>query len=355
MKKLRIAQIAPLFEPVPPEGYGGTQRVVYNLTEELVKRGHQVTLFASGDSKTSAKLIPICSRALRKDKWVKPEVFNIPLLDKVFSQRDKFDLIHSHIFTAIMPLNKLLSDVPPIVSTLHGRLNLPEYRMIPKYSDNISYVSISNSQRKNLPDLNYVDTVYNGIEVSKFEFNKKPKDYFIFLGRISPEKGINYALELAERAKIKLLIAAKVDPFDLAYYKKQVKPKITNNKLIQFVGEVGHREKVALLKNAKALINPINWEEPFGLTMIEAMACGTPVIAPRRASVPEIVVDNKTGFIVSPDPTKIVSEMQQVLEKIDQIDRRACRVHVEKNFTAKKMADGYEKVYQKVLEKISNS
>ncbi len=347
-KNIEIAQISSFEEVVPPKKYGGTELVVHNLTEELVRRGHKVTLFALGGSKTSAKLIQVYPYSLkvRTMDLKTRESYKLIGVGKIleYIKNHHFDLLHNHIGWRVLAFSSLV-DIP-MVTTLHGPLNIKYQRLVFGNKKNHPFVSISNSQRRFFPGLNYVATVYNGIKVEDFIFNNDPDDYLAFLGRISPEKGVVQAIKVAKAAREKLLIAAKIDPVDREYWEKKVKP-LVDGKQIKFLGELGHKDKVRLLENAKVLLDPINWEEPFGLVMPEAMACGTPVIAPRRASVPEIVVNGKTGFIVS--QKHMISEMVKAIKKIDRIKREDCRKHVEKNFTIKKMVDGYEKVYYKIL------
>ncbi len=344
---MRIAQVSSLVEQVPPPKYGGLELVVHNLTEELVRHGHDVTLFASGDSKTKAKLVPITPRALRYRKDItKPEIYYYILQGELLERAQDFDIIHVHISVKILPLNKF--SPTPILSTLHGRLNIPEVQeVILRFPEDIYYNSISLSQQGTFPELKFFANVYNGIDVKKFEFNDRPQNYLAFLGRISPEKGIKEAILATLKAKEKLIIAAKIDRVDEEYYKKEIESLI-DRKQIKFIGEVGHKGKVELLKNAKALLNPINWPEPFGLVMPEAMACGTPVIATKRASAPETIVEGKTGFLVN--PKRPIEGIVRVLSRINEISREDCREHVEKNFSVEKMVDGYEKTYKEILK-----
>lgn len=346
MKKLRIAQLVGLTERVPPIKYGGVELVVCNLTEELIKRGHKVTLFASGDSETKAKLVSVCPHPLRKASSPLKLAYSLLLIEELLKREGEFDIIHNHSGWFLFPFVKYFKKAK-MVTTLHGRLNTKQSQLVLGYFRRLNYISISHSQRKYLSSLNYVANVYNGIKVDAFKFNAKPKDYLIFLGRISPEKGIEKAIKIAKLSKKKLKIAAKIDPVDREYWERKIKPQI-DGKQIVYPGEIGHTRKVGLLKNAQALINPISWPEPFGLVMIEAMACGTPIIAPKRASVAEIVVNKKTGFVVN--PKNLIKESVKAVRKIDQIDRNECRKHVEKNFTVKSMVDGYEEAYYKILK-----
>ena len=345
--------ISPVEERVPPRKYGGTELVVYNLVEGLVKNGHKVTLAASENSITSAKLYPLAKRALRtrfsgQDHALKlREAFKYIAIARALklASREKFDIIHNHIGWRIMPFSFFMK--MPMITTLHGPLTDYYQRTVYSQFKQANLISISNNQREPAPNLNYIDTVYNGIQIDKFDFDNKPSDYFAFLGRISPEKGIYFAIKAALKAKVKLLIGAKIDAVDQKFYQSKIKPLIDKNKQIEYIGELSHKQKVKLLKNAKAIINPINWQEPFGLVMTEAMACGTPVIATRRASAPEIVINNKTGFLV--DPKNPIPGIVKSIAKIDRIKREDCRKHVEEKFATEQMVAGYEKAYQKVI------
>ncbi|MFH1656815.1 MAG: glycosyltransferase family 4 protein [Candidatus Nealsonbacteria bacterium] len=346
---MKIVQIATFEESIPPKKYGGVELVVYNIIQELIKRGHQVSLIASGDSKTKARLLPIFPKALR----IYPEAQNIKTRDslkfigvgKVLEHLKNIDvdIIHNHLGWRLLAFSPIIET--PIVTTLHGPL-YPAYQKLVygKFKKN-NYVSISKNQREPFPDLNYVGNVYNGIDTSIFPFNKTPKNYLAFLGRMSPEKGPIEAIKIAKKAKMELIMAAKVDIVDKKYFEEQVKPLI-DGKQIKFIGEVNHKGKIKLLKNAKALIAPIQWREPFGLFLIEPMACGTPTIVFNRGSAKEIVKDGKTGFVV-----KNINEAVAAIKKIDQIDRKECQKHVEKNFSIEKMTDGYEKIYNDILKK----
>jgi len=346
---MKIVQIAPFDEAVPPKKYGGTELVIYNITEELLKRGHKVYLLASGDSKTSAKLLPIFPKALRanaqaKDPRIKDSLkfIGISRILEYLKNLD-IDIIHNHIGWRLLPFSSFIK--PPIITTLHGPLDVENQSLFYGNFKKANYVSISNNQREPLPDLNYIATIYNGIALKKFPFSEEGGEYLAFLGRISPEKGPVQAIEAAKKAGLKLKMAAKVDLVDKAFFEKEVAPLIDQKQII-FLGEIDHKGKVELLKGAKALLCPIQWREPFGLFFIEAMACGTPVIAFDRGSAREIIEDKKTGFIV-----KNVKEIVQAIKNINKIDRRKCRQQVEKYFTVEKMTDGYEKVYYKILEK----
>jgi glycosyltransferase involved in cell wall biosynthesis len=354
---MRIALVATLEERVPPPKYGGIELVVAHLANLLVERGHKVYLLASGDSLTKAELIPIFPRALRKES----EIINLDLRDqfKYLSiarildvlKKIKLDLIHSHIGWRMAPFVSFLK-VPTLI-TLHAPLDVPKTQYIYRMFPHLSYVAISNAQRKALPELNYVATIYNGIDLSQFDFNPHPKDYFAFLGRISPEKGTLEAIMAAKKAGVKLKIAAKIDMVDREYFENKIKPLIDGEQ-IEFIGEIGPKKKNLFLKNARALLAPIQWEEPFGLYFIEAMATGTPVIVFNRGSASEIVIDGKTGFVVKPfDKNKKINldDFVKAIKKIDQIDRQQCRKRVAEFFTAEKMVKNYENLYYKLIQK----
>ena len=341
-KPMRIAQVAPLYESVPPRLYGGTERVVSWITEELVAMGHDVTLFASGDSITNARLVPVCPRALRLDRDCKdPLAHHVILMDQVFRAAPHFDLIHMHVDYLHFPLSKR-SEVP-CVSTLHGRLDLPDLVPIYQAFREQPLVSISDAQRAPLPWANWKGTVRHGMPKELLSFSEGEGKYLAFLGRISPEKGVTDAIEIARRAGIPLKIAAKVDHADLAYFENQVKPLLKGS-LVEFIGEIGNEEKNEFLGNAAALIFPIDWPEPFGLVMIEALACGTPVIAYPRGSVPEIIVDGNTGFVVAGSDQAV-----DAVKRLGEIDRNRCRQHFERNFTAERMAHEYVDIYERLV------
>jgi glycosyltransferase involved in cell wall biosynthesis len=340
-KSMRIAQVAPLYESVPPRLYGGTERVVSWLTEELVSLGHDVTLFASGDSVTNARLVPVCKRALRLDSdCIDPLPHHVLMLEQVFRQARDFDLIHFHTDYVHFPLTR--REQTPCLSTLHGRLDLPD--LVPIYENfrEVPLVSISDRQRQPFPWVNWQGTVHHGLPRSAFAFDEGKSGYLAFLGRISPEKGVDQAIEIAKRSGRVLKIAAKVDPADREYFEKVIKP-LLDHPLVQFIGEIGSAEKNAFLGNAAALLFPINWPEPFGLVMIEALACGTPVIAHPFGSVPEIVADGTTGFIALD-----IDSAVDAVERIGEIDRRNCRKHFEQHFTAERMAQNYLDIYKRL-------
>src|SRR3569623_523234 len=295
---MKIAQIAPLFESVPPLLYGGTERVVSHLTEELVRQGHDVTLFASGDSITSAKLVSCTATALRLNPAVRDSIpYQIMLLEQLRRQAEAFDVLHFHIDMLHLPM--LREFIAPAVTTLHGRLDLPDLQPLFRLFSDLPLVSISNDQRRPMPPVNWAGTVYHGLPPDLLPFRSAAKqDYLAFLGRISPEKRPNRAIEIAARTGMKLKIAAKIDKVDQSYWEGEIAPLISRRENVEFIGEIDERQKAEFLGNAVALLFPIDWPEPFGLVMIEAMACGTPVVAFRNGSVPEVVESGVTGFIV---------------------------------------------------------
>src|SRR5262245_28100650 len=340
---MRIAQVAPLYERVPPLCYGGTERIVSYLTEELINQGHQLTLFASGDYLTQAELVSPCAQALRLDAACKDQLaYHFLQLEQVSRNAADFDIIHFHIDYLHYPLSRKLG--APHLTTLHGRLDLPD--LVPLYYEfaDVPVVSISNSQRIPLPWINWQGTVYHGIPQSLYKCKPIQGNYLVFLGRISPEKRVDRAIEIAKRAKMKLKIAAKVDAVDRCYMDTEIRP-LLDHPLIEFIGEIGNEEKAELLGNAYALLFPIEWVEPFGLVMIEAMACGTPVIAFRRGSVPEVIDDNVTGFIV-----ESIDDSVRALDKIQHFDRTRCRSVFEKRFSAARMAADYVKIYTELMK-----
>lgn len=348
MQKLKIAIVAPVEEQVPPKKYGGTELVVYNLAENLVAMGHDVTVFASGDSMTSAKLVPIYPTATRtlpqcKNYRIRQALTLIGAgkMAEYIAQGD-FDLVHNHIGWWFLPFINLLKI--PTVTTFHGFLKAQEESEVYKHYKDLKHVSISMKQREPAPpQINFIANVYNGIEVSKFKFFAEPKDYFAYLARISHEKGTKEAILIAKAAGVKLVIAGKIDPMDEDYFKNEVEP-LVDGEQIKFIGEIGHVDKVELLGNAKAMLAPIQWDEPFGLYFIESMICGTPVIANNRGSVPEIIINGKTGFIVND-----INEAAEKIKVIDRINREDCHKHVKENFSAAKMAAEYLAAYEKAI------
>jgi glycosyltransferase involved in cell wall biosynthesis len=338
---MKIAQIAPLTESCPPRLYGGTERMVSYLTEELVRQGHDVTLFASGDSLTAARLEPGCEVALRLDPKIKdPVPPHIVMLEKVRSLASQFDVLHFHVDVLHYPF---LSDfLDKTVTTLHGRLDLPELRPLYSTYRHAPLVSISNNQRTPMPPVNWVGNVYHGLQPAALPFTAKPRDgYLAFLGRISPEKRPDRAIEIAARAGVKLKMAAKVDRADQAYWDEVIKPLVDAHPNVEFIGEINERQKAQFIGEASALIFPIDWPEPFGLVMIEAMACGTPVIAFRSGSTPEVIDDGVTGFLVDG-----VEAAAAAVARLGELDRAKVRARFDERFAIERVAKDYLKVYQ---------
>ena len=340
---MRIAQVAPLTEAIPPKLYGGTERVVHWLTEELVALGHDVTLYASGDSITSAKLEAVWPRALRLDGSVRDaNALHMLMLERVRRSRGDFDLLHFHL--DYYPFSLFSRQSTPFVTTLHGRLDLPEHQPVFTTFDSVPVVSISNAQRRPLPQARWVRTIHHGLPEQLLAPQPVRPSYFAFLGRIAPEKGIDRAIRIAQHCGVPLKIAAKVDSADRDYYQEKIRPLIRAANA-EFIGEISDSEKSAFLSGAIALLVPIDWPEPFGLVMIEAMACGTPVIAYNRGSVPEIVEDGLTGFIVEDEIGAIGA-----VDRLSQLPRDKIRERFEQRFTARRMAQDYLAVYHSLIE-----
>jgi len=338
---MKIAQVAPLTEAVPPKLYGGTERVVAYLTDALVELGHDVTLFASGDSVTKAKLAPIWPQALRLDPAIKDFLAPVFMeLEVVARRAHEFDVIHSHLDYFGYPLLRLL-DVPS-VTTLHGRLDLPELRPLYEVYGDMPVVSISDSQRVPLPQANYVATILHGLPQNLLAKGSGAGGYLAFLGRISPEKAPDAAIRIAARAGMPLKIAAKVDRVDAEYFKTTIEPLLSLGQ-VEFIGEIGEHQKSDFLGNAAGLLFPIAWREPFGLVMIEAMACGTPVIAFENGSVPEVLEDGVTAFIVQNE-----NQAVEAVRKIGMLDRHRIRAEFDQRFTAQHMAQNYLKLYSRL-------
>lgn len=340
---MRIAQVAPLIESVPPKAYGGTERVVSYLTEALVDMGHEVTLFASGDSHTRAKLVPVVDRALRLHP-AKPDpvIWHTLMVDRVRELCEQFDVIHYHVDTVHLPM--AVRCAVPSLSTLHGRLDLPDLKPLFQRFSRHPLVSISNDQRKPLAHANWAGTVHHGLPLDLYSFHPKAQDYFAFVGRISPEKRCDRAIAIALACNTPLRIAAKVDRADLDYFNQMIEP-LLDHPLVTFVGEIGDGDKNDFIGNARALLMPIDWPEPFGLVMIEALACGTPVIAYGHGAVPELIEDGKTGFIVNDQQQAIAAARD-----IGRIDRAGCRETFERRFAASVMARKYLEIYRSLAE-----
>ncbi len=340
---MKIAQVAPIIERVPPKKYGGTERVVYALTEELVRRGHKVTLFASGDSITSASLRSVYPKCLREAK-IKDlyglNVYTLMNVGEAYQVQEKFDIIHDHTGHVGLPLANISKT--PAVITMHGAFDV-EMRKIFKSFGKPHIVTISQMQAKHAPDINHIGTVYNGLDMEGFPFSEKAGDYLLYVGRISMEKGVHHAIQTAINLNLPLIIAAKLEKVDLPYFEEYVGPYLSDT--IRWIGEVDEAERNELMSKALAFLHPVTWPEPFGLTLIESMACGCPVVAFNKGSISEVVAHGKTGFVVSD-----LGEMIEAVANINQIDRKECRRHALENFNVQKMTDGYEKIYQKILK-----
>lgn len=336
-----IAQVAPLWERVPPPAYGGIELVVSHITNELVRRGHQVTLFASGDSQTLARLKAVCAAAIRSDPSIKEyAVYEMLELSQVYEQAADFDIIHSHIGIAALPIAALVKT--PTLHTLHNSFT-PDSRKLFNFHSRQPYISISNAQRE--LDLNYIGTVYNGIDITDYPFQAQPQNppYLAFLGRLSPEKGPQHAISIAKQSGWRLKMAGKLDATDKLFFEQEIAPQI-DGKQIEYLGEVDDAHKAELLGNAAATLFPITWSEPFGLVMVESMAAGTPVIAINNGSVPEVIVHGKTGFVC-----QSYAEMADIIPNALKLNRQDCRDHVAANFSVGRMVDGYEVAYQKLI------
>jgi glycosyltransferase involved in cell wall biosynthesis len=339
---MRIAQIAPLMEAVPPKLYGGTERIVAYLTDELVAMGHEVSLFASGDSVTTAHLEAAYPQALRLDPTIRDHVAPlVAMLERVAQRAREFDVIHLHCDYLAYPV--LARSGVPFLATLHGRLDLPELKLVYEAFADLPVVSISDSQREPLPEARYVATVYHGLPEQLLFPGDGAGGYLAFLGRISPEKAPDRAIRIAARAGMKLKIAAKIDQVDREYFAAEIEPLLAQPH-VEFVGEIAEHEKSEFLGKAAGLLFPIAWQEPFGLAMIEAMACGTPVIALRNGSVPEVVDDAVTGFIVDDEATAA-----RAAEALHLLDRTLVRTVFERRFTSRRMAEDYTRIYRALI------
>ncbi len=339
---MHIAQVAPLAESVPPKLYGGTERVVSWLTEELITLGNQVTLFASGGSVSRAEIVPICPKPLRLSRPpIEPISAITCLLETVARGANEFDVIHCHLDWIHLPLFSRLRR--PFLTTLHGRLDLPFLAPLVSGFNSAPYVSISNNQRRPLPELNYIATIHHGLPERLLLPNLRPQGYLAFLGRVSPEKGAHTAIRVAQEAGLPLRIAAKIPRQHGHYFKEEIEPFLDGHR-VDFVGEVNEREKQNFLGNAVGLLFPIDWPEPFGLVMIEAMACGTPVVAWRRGSVPEIIEHGVTGFIVETEADAV-----EAVKRLRDLDRSRIRTTFERRFTARHMAESYRQCFEQLL------
>lgn len=341
---VKIAQIAPLCETVPPQLYGGTERVVAHLCDALVELDHDVTLFAAAGSRTKARLVPMREEAIRLDSSrLKSDVAShLAVLHEVRRRSDEFDILHFHIDLLHFPLFE--NQAEKTLTTLHGRLDIKDLPALYARWPEFGLVSISDAQRQPIPNANWLGTVHHGLPASQCVFRERPQErYLAFLGRVSPEKGPDIAIEIARRAGLPLKIAAKVDPVDKLYFETVVEPLLTDSS-VEFIGEIGDERKSDFLGHAQALLFPIDWPEPFGLVLIEAMACGTPVIAWNRGSVPELINDGVTGFIVNGEDEALVA-----IERAAHLDRRAIRAAFERRFTADTMARNYVRLYERLL------
>jgi len=337
---MRIAQVAPLAESVPPKLYGGTERVVATLTDELVQQGHEVTLFASGDSETRATLVAPCREALRLAASADPLAAHLLMIELVSHRAHEFDVVHFHVAPLHFSMARRMTT--PHVTTLHGRLDLPDITTLYEEFDDVPLISVSDAQRAPLPRQNWVGTVYHGLPNGELHFSHGPGKYLAFLGRIAREKRVDRAIAIAKACEWPLKIAAKVDPSDVQYFKAEIEP-LLDHPLIEFQGEIGESEKSDFLGQASALLFPIDWPEPFGLVMIEAFACGTPVVAFRGGSVDEVIDHGVTGFAVDDLDAAI-----QATRCVHRLDRRACRDAFERRFTAARMASDYLQLYKQV-------
>jgi glycosyltransferase involved in cell wall biosynthesis len=343
---MHIAQVAPLTEAIPPKLYGGTERVVSWLTEELIALGHDVTLFGSGDSITSAKLEAAWPRALRLDGAVRdPNALHMMMLEQVYRRAGDFAVLHCHL--DYYPFSLFSRQPTPFVTTLHGRLDLPEHQPVFDTFSSVPVVSISDSQRRPLPQANWVRTIHHGLPVRLLEPKPIKPSYFAFLGRIAPEKGIDRAIRIAQHCGVPLKVAAKVDMADRDYYDERIKPLLRSGN-VEFIGEIGDKEKPEFLSGAIALLFPIDWPEPFGLVMIEAMACGTPVIAFNRGSVSEIIEDGLTGFVVED-----INGAIGAVDRLGHLSRAKVRRRFEERFTSRRMAQDYLSVYRGLSDSLA--
>jgi glycosyltransferase involved in cell wall biosynthesis len=339
---MRIAQVSPLFECVPPTGYGGTERVVSYLTEELVRQGHDVTLFATADSQTAATLVPMAPRGLRLDEsCTDPIAVHLAMLEEVARRAGAFDMLHFHTGYLHYPLVR--RQPMPHLTTQHGRLDYPEYIALHREFTDLPMVSISDSQRRPLDGIDWLGTVYHGLPTDLYHAGTGDGGYLAFMGRFSPEKGFHEAVEMARRIGMPLRVAAKIEPLNQDYFDDVVRP-LLKDPLVDWVGEVSDAEKQAFLGNAAALLFPIAWPEPFGMVMIEAMACGTPTIAYGAGSVPEVIDDGRSGFVV-----RGIDEAVAALDRIDTFDRKACRGAFEERFSVERMAADYVRIYQQLV------
>ncbi len=348
---MRIAQVAPLYVATPPHGYGGTERIISGLTEALVKQGHEVTLFATGDSQTSARLVACAPKALGFEHLFESGAAHTAMLAQVYRRASEFDVIHAHVDHQALPF--AANCKTPTIITLHGALDMDGYPEALSAFPDIRYVSISNNQRAPLPNLNWAATVYHGIDVHAHPFEEQPGKYLLFVGRISPEKGPERAIAIAKQCGLPLKIAAKVDPKDRKFYKQVVRPLLEkanddakDDAKIEFLGPVDEKRKCELMKNALALLLPIRWQEPFGMVYIESLACGTPVLTCPMGAAPEILSEGETGFMRESD-----DELAEAALRVREVSRAGCRAWAERRFDISTMTRNYLDVYQAALGK----
>ncbi|MDP1884626.1 MAG: glycosyltransferase family 4 protein [Candidatus Moranbacteria bacterium] len=337
---MKIAILSPIHWRTPPTKYGPWELIASNIAEGMVKLGHSVTLYATGDSETTARLKWVCPKPIMEDSDLEPKVYQYLHTASVFEDADQYDIIHNHYDAYPLVFSKLVKT--PVVTTIHG-FSSPQVNQIYEKYSNTYYVSISYADRKHAPNLNYIANIYHGIPVNDYPYNGKPDNYFCFIGRISPDKGVHNAIKLAKKLNVNLKIAGLTAPENKEYFEKEIKPHL--NYKIQYLGLVEEKEKKTLLKNAYGFLHLNTYPEGFGLTLIEAMACGTPVIGMELGSISEVIDDRKTGFVV-----KNLKEAESAMKNIGSISRENCRERVEKNFTVEQMVDNYEKVYQKILK-----
>lgn len=345
---MKIAQIAPITERVPPKTYGGTERVVHALTQELVKRGHEVTLFASGDSLTSASLVSVYPKSLRESKIKDLYGFNMWTLMNIgvaYERAEEFDIIHDHNGHISLPTANMCT-VTPVVMTMHGAFNSENTRIFETLK-NPHVVSISKSQVQGLPPINHVGNVYNGLDMQEYPFSDTHDGYLLYVGRICLEKGVRHAIEVAQLLHLPLIIAAKLEPSDMTYFKEYIEPYLSDR--ITWIGEVNEQKRNELMSRAMCFLHPVRWKEPFGLTLIESGACGCPVIAFGKGSIPEVIANEKNGYVVND-----TEEMVEAVKKIALINRAECRKYVLDTFSATVMADGYERIYRELLTEKNN-
>jgi glycosyltransferase involved in cell wall biosynthesis len=342
---MKIAQVAPLFESIPPKMYGGTERIVYWLTQELSARGHEVTLFGTGDSEVDAKLIPICPRGLRLEQAFGLDKlgFHILMFEQVLKHANEFDVVHFHSDYWHLPYLRSLG--VPALTTTHSRLDYIPLESIYEANPGVAVNSISNAQRKPIPWLNWQANIYHGLPENQYHLGTGEGKYMLFLGRICPEKRPDRAIEIAKQAKIPLKIAAKVDPADTIYYAEEIKPLLENNEYVEYIGEINDIQKQEIIGNALALIHPVEFPEPFGIAMIEAMACGTPVVGFRTGSIPEVIDEGLTGYVVDNIPDAV-----KAIQKVGNLSRKQIREVFERRFTSSRMASDYLDVYQRLID-----